>query len=253
MCLLARAKWQQNLRRTGSVGRKVSEPYASKSKRQQNKRSRYNRTSGKLMQYRVKSNPILWRVEALQAWKVPKQLAVECPRCLSLQPGCCGAQPGPGLSLSPAPGCAGSVSGGCFPLVAAAWPLPGLGFPHGLCRDDNGFSRWCGLRVSLPDALLQLGASSVEALGLKITSHHFCPGVRHVLMVAGASCSTMCLCMGLLAAAGQRSLSFQHIPDGFHCLSCSRSLYFLFQVLRASLSGHGSKKHPSVNSGNAVF
>lgn len=104
MCLLARAKRQQNLRRTGSVGRKVSEPYASKSKRQQNKRSRYNRTSGKLMRYSVKSNPILWPVEALRSWKVPKQLAVECPRCLSLQPGCCGAQPGPGLSFSPALG-----------------------------------------------------------------------------------------------------------------------------------------------------
>lgn len=163
---------------------------------------------------------------------------------LSLAPGCLSALPW---------GCAGSVSGGCFPLVAAAWPLPGLGFPHGLCRDDHGFPRWCGLRVSLPDALLQLGVFSVEALGLKITSHHFCPGVWRVLMVAGASCSTVCLCMGLLAAAVQRLLSFQHIPAGFHCLSCSRSLYFLFQVLRASLSGHGSKKHRSVNSGNAVF
>lgn len=78
-----------------------------------------------------------------------------------------------GLSLAPAClsalpwGCAGSVSGGCFPLVAAAWPLPGLGFPHGLCRDDHGFPRWCGLRVSLPDALLQLGVFSVGSVGSK--------------------------------------------------------------------------------------
>lgn len=161
MCLLARAKRQQNLRRTGSVGRKVSKPHASKSKRQQNKRSRYNRTAGKLMRYRVKSNPILWWVEAFWAQKVRSNLqqsvfgaSLSSPVAvgLGLAPGCLAALPR---------GCAASVSS-CFPLAAAAPLPPGPGSPRGLCGKHRSFPRWCGLRVCLPDAVLELSLFSLK-------------------------------------------------------------------------------------------
>lgn len=179
MCLLARAKRQQNLRRTGSVGRKVSEPHASKSKRQQNKRSRYNRTSGKLTRYGVKSNPVLWWVEALWAWKVRSNLQQSVVGAylwgqvavgLSLAPGCPAALPR---------GCARSVSS-CFPLAAAA-PGSTVALHGGVgCR-------------SVSHTLCLSSVRFLRSLGSKITSCRFCPGVRRVPVVVGTSCSTVCL------------------------------------------------------------